>query len=161
MTINLSANCIGNVASPIVLVVEDHEDTRTMLKVLLEMRGYRVLEADNGLTAIELAESRRPNLILMDARLPLLDGLSVTRRIRKTPSLRHTPIIAITGNATAAFGEEMIAAGCEFCVVKPIDFDRFEELIDGLLQREAAIALPPRYALMLRSHGVLVEWHRL
>jgi len=161
MSINLSANCIGSIASTTVLIVEDHEDTRTMLKVLLEMRGYRVLEADNGVTAIELAESRRPNLILMDARLPLLDGLSVTCRIRKTSFLRHTPIIAITGNATAAFGEEMIAAGCDVCMVKPIDFDRLDELMDGFLMRETAAIAPPRYALMLRSPGVLVEWHGL
>jgi PleD family two-component response regulator len=75
---DLGTDWTGLHNGPVVLIVEDHEDTRAMLKVYLEMGGCRVLEADNGATAVELAETARPDIVLMDARLPVLDGLSAS-----------------------------------------------------------------------------------
>ena len=75
------------VLQPIILVVEDHDDTREMLHMLLEMWGCRVVEACNGLEAVEAASRERPQFILMDSRLPFIDGLEATRRIRETGHL--------------------------------------------------------------------------
>jgi CheY-like chemotaxis protein len=143
---------------PVVLVVEDHEDTRAMLKVYLEMSGCRVLEADNGATAVELAETARPDIVLMDARLPVLDGLSATLRIRSNSPLDHIPIIALTGNAAPQFKTQMIAAGCDYCLIKPLDFAQLTDLIGSLWLQRAAINLPAKYPLMLRRPGPIVGW---
>jgi CheY-like chemotaxis protein len=112
---DLGTDWTGLHNGPVVLIVEDHEDTRAMLKVYLEMGGCRVLEADNGATAVELAETARPDIVLMDARLPVLDGLSAALRIRSNSSLDHIPIIAVTGNAAPQF--EI----CDYCLIKPLD----------------------------------------
>ena len=77
----------------LVLVAEDHEDTRCFLRTLLEMRGFEVAEARDGKEAIEVAERERPDLILMDASMPRLDGFSATRRLRESPTLGRLPII--------------------------------------------------------------------
>src|SRR3954462_10501500 len=82
-----------------VLVVEDHEDTRFMLRVILEQKGYRVVEAGDGMEAIGLAECEHPGLVLMDLTLPMLDGLSAIRHLRCQESLRLLPIVAISGHA--------------------------------------------------------------
>src|SRR5215216_6512274 len=80
-------------AKPLVLVVEDHDDTRLLLVYLLEMKDCRVIVAVDGEAAVRVAEHERPDLILMDASLPRLDGLAATRRIRETPALRDVPIV--------------------------------------------------------------------
>ncbi|MDQ3755952.1 MAG: response regulator [Acidobacteriota bacterium] len=120
---------------PTVLVVEDFEDNRFMMRRLLEMSGYRVVEAVNGQEAIEAAQREHPDLILMDLSLPLLDGLSATRRIRAQPNLRQVPIIAVSAHDTTDFHAEALAAGCNEYVTKPIDFDELEELLKRLLTR--------------------------
>jgi two-component system cell cycle response regulator DivK len=114
-----------------VMVVEDFEDNRYMMRRLLEMCGYEVLEAVNGEEAVEMALKERPGLILMDLSLPLLDGLAATRRIREHWELRGVPIIAVSAHDTADFHADALAAGCNDYVTKPIDFDQLE----GLLQR--------------------------
>jgi len=116
---------------PTVMVVEDFEDNRFMMRRLLEMSGYRVLEAVNGEEAVASAERERPDLILMDLSLPLLDGLSATRQIRALEGLGQIPIIAISAHDTTDFHADALAAGCNEYVTKPIDFDQ----LDGLLQR--------------------------
>src|SRR5437660_12054509 len=78
---------------PTILLVEDFDDTRLMMKLWLGKNGYRVIEAENGREAIELAESERPDLIIMDLMMPGMDGLDATRRIREHASLRETPIV--------------------------------------------------------------------
>ena len=88
---------------PTVMVVEDFEDNRFMMRRLLEMSGYQVLEAVNGEEAVELAKRERPSLILMDLSLPLLDGLAATRRIRQEAELRDVPIVAVSAHDTADF----------------------------------------------------------
>jgi two-component system, cell cycle response regulator DivK len=118
-----------------VLVVEDFEDNRFMMRRLLEMSGYRVLEAINGEEAVEMAERERPGLILMDLSLPLLDGLAATRRIRQCEELRDVPIVAVSAHDTADFHADALAAGCNDYVTKPIDFDQLEALLRRLLPK--------------------------
>jgi CheY-like chemotaxis protein len=122
---------------PTVMVVEDFEDNRFMMRRLLEMSGYRVLEAVNGEEAVELARRERPGLILMDLSLPQLDGLAATRRIRQYPELRDVPIVAVSAHDTADFHADALAAGCNDYVTKPIDFDQLEALLNHLLPKSS------------------------
>jgi two-component system sensor histidine kinase TorS len=119
-----------------VLLVEDTEDNRFMMRRLLEMTGYRVVEAMNGEEAVKLAAAESPSLILMDLSLPVIDGLAATRLIRKLPDLESTPIIAVSAHDTSDFQSEAIEAGCDTYVTKPIDFNELEELIAKLLQKQ-------------------------
>jgi CheY-like chemotaxis protein len=112
-----------------VLLVEDTEDNRFMMKRLLEMSGYRVVEATNGEEAVRVAEAECPGLILMDLSLPMIDGLAATRLIRKLPRCRNTPIIAVSAHDTSDFQAEALEAGCNSYITKPIDFNELEELI--------------------------------
>ena len=121
---------------PTVMVVEDFEDNRFMMRRLLEMSGYRVLEAVNGEEAVELACRERPQLILMDLSLPQLDGLAATRRIRQYPDMRDVPIVAVSAHDTADFHADALAAGCNDYVTKPIDFDQLEALLTRLLPKK-------------------------
>jgi len=122
-------------APPTVMVVEDFEDNRFMMRRLLEMSGYRVLEAVNGEEAVELAHKERPQLILMDLSLPQLDGLAATRRIRQYPDMKDVPIVAVSAHDTADFHADALAAGCNDYVTKPIDFDQLEALLSRLLPK--------------------------
>jgi two-component system cell cycle response regulator DivK len=117
-----------------VLLVEDTEDNRFMMRRLLEMSGYNVIEARNGEEAVRVAHANRPQLILMDLSLPLIDGLAATRLIRRLPGSKQTPIIAVSAHDTADFHSEALAAGCDGYVTKPIDFNELEELITQLLR---------------------------
>ena len=116
-----------------VLLVEDTEDNRFMMRRLLEMSGYRVVEATNGEEAVRLAKSERPDLILMDLSLPVIDGLAATRAIRKLNGLSKTPIIAVSAHDTSDFQSDALAAGCDSYITKPIDFSQLEQLIARLL----------------------------
>jgi CheY-like chemotaxis protein len=120
---------------PTVLLVEDTEDNRFMMRRLLEMTGYRVVEAMNGEEAVKLAKKESPNLILMDLSLPVIDGLAATRLIRKLPDLESTPIIAVSAHDTSDFQSEAIEAGCNTYVTKPIDYGELEVLIAKLLKK--------------------------
>lgn len=112
-----------------VLLVEDTEDNRFMMRRLLEMTGYLVVEARNGEEAVKLAEETKPALILMDLSLPVLDGLAATRLIRKLPNLTKTPIIAVSAHDTSDFQSIALEAGCNAYITKPIDFSELERLI--------------------------------
>ena len=118
-----------------VLLVEDTEDNRFMMRRLLEMAGYQVVEAMNGEEAVKLAKSEAPHLILMDLSLPVIDGLAATRLIRKLPQCESTPIIAVSAHDTSDFQSEAIEAGCNSYVTKPIDFNDLEDLIAKLLRQ--------------------------
>jgi two-component system cell cycle response regulator DivK len=117
-----------------VLLVEDTEDNRFMMRRLLEMAGYHVIEAMNGEEAVKLAKTGSPRLILMDLSLPVIDGLAATRLIRKLPQLESVPIIAVSAHDTSDFQSEAIEAGCNSYVTKPIDFNELEILISQLLE---------------------------
>jgi len=120
---------------PTVLLVEDTEDNRFMMRRLLEMAGYRVVEAMNGEEAVKFAKAESPHLILMDLSLPVIDGLAATRLIRKLPDCESVPIIAVSAHDTSDFQSEAIQAGCNSYVTKPIDFNELEELIGQLLKK--------------------------
>ena len=117
-----------------VLLVEDTEDNRMMMRKLLEMSGYNVAEATNGEEAVNAALEERPNVILMYLSLPLTDGLAATRRIRSLPGLRSVPIIAVSAHDTADFHADALAAGCNAYITKPINYPELEEIIDRLLR---------------------------
>ncbi|HVF87254.1 MAG TPA: response regulator [Pyrinomonadaceae bacterium] len=114
----------------LVLVVEDHDDTRFMLGMLLKMRGFEVVEAGDGEEAIRVAERERPGLILMDATLPHLDGLAATRQIRQLASLEGVPIIFLSGYAEPAFCAVAFEAGCDEYLNKPVDFDQLDDVLE-------------------------------
>ncbi len=118
-----------------VLLVEDTEDNRFMMRRLLEMSGYRVVEATNGEEAVRAARGESPRLILMDLSLPVIDGLAATRLIRKLPAFQTTPIIAVSAHDTSDFQMEAIEAGCNSYITKPIDFNELEVLIAQLLRK--------------------------
>ncbi|MEP6919866.1 MAG: response regulator [bacterium] len=116
-----------------VLVVEDADDARHLMRLGLEELGYVVLEADNGVSAVEIALRERPNIILMDLSLPIMDGLEATMKIRSDEHMRDTQIIAVTAHQEADFREGAKASGFDAYVTKPIDFEWLSELIKGLL----------------------------
>ena len=100
-----------------ILVVEDQEDNRQIIRDLLSATEYEIVEAETGEAALAAIAIQRPDLILMDIQMPVMDGYEVTRRIKADPSLRSIPIIAVT--AYALSGEEARAAGCDEYVPKP------------------------------------------
>jgi two-component system, cell cycle response regulator DivK len=102
-----------------ILVVEDQEDNRQILRDLLSNTGYEMVEAENGEEALSVAAAERPDLILMDIQLPILDGYEATRRIKADPALKAIPVIAITSYALSGDEEKARAAGCDDYVTKP------------------------------------------
>ena len=102
-----------------VLVIEDQEDNRRILRDLLTSAGYEMIEAVTGEEGVTLAEARRPDLILMDIQLPGLDGYEATRRIKANPALQAIPIIAVTSYALSGDDAKAFAAGCDAYVTKP------------------------------------------
>lgn len=114
---------------PTVLVVEDHDDTRKMLHIVLETWGCRVVEACNGLEAVEAASRERPQFILMDSRLPFMDGLEATRRIRKNRLQDQIKILALNGSGSPLYHADALAAGCDDTIEKPFDLDRLRKYL--------------------------------
>ena len=102
-----------------ILVVEDQEDLRGVLRTLLTGSGYAMLEAVDGETGVARAKSDRPDLILMDIQMPVLDGYEATRRIKADPDLAATPVIAVSSFAMKGDEEKAGAAGCDHYVTKP------------------------------------------
>lgn len=120
---------------PLILVVDDDDDCRLLMRTLLEMSDYRVVEASNGLDAVEIAKVQRPDLILMDLTLPFLNGLSATIRIREHTELGEMPIVALSGHSTSDFFSFALSAGCNEYLVKPINFDRLNDVLNRLLPK--------------------------
>jgi two-component system cell cycle response regulator DivK len=116
-----------------ILVVEDYEDTSLAMRLALERKGYHIFEASDGEQAVSTAESVRPDVILMDLNLPVLDGFGAAERIRANPELKETVIIAVTAHHEADLRARAVAAGCNAFVTKPIDFDWLGDLIKNLL----------------------------
>jgi len=116
-----------------ILVVEDYEDTSLTMRLALEDLGYRILEASDGEQAVRVALEERPDIILMDLSLPVLDGLDATRRIREHSETADTVIIAVTAHIEPDYRTKALAAGCNAYVTKPIDFDWLNDLIGNLL----------------------------
>ena len=102
-----------------VLIVEDHEDNRAILRDLLTNAGYDLIEATNGEEGVALAESMRPDLIIMDVQLPVIDGYEATRRIKSNAELKAIPVIAVTSYALSGEEARAEAVGCDAYVAKP------------------------------------------
>ena len=102
-----------------ILVIEDHEDNRRIVRDLLTPSGYELIEAVTGEDGVAMAETHRPDLILMDIQLPGLDGYEATRRIKANPALRQIPIIAVTSYALSGDDVKAREAGCDAYVTKP------------------------------------------
>jgi len=102
-----------------ILVIEDQEDNRRIVRDLLTSVGYNLIEAVTGEQGVTLAETQRPDLILMDIQLPGLDGYEATRRIKANPALRHIPIIVVTSYALSGDEAKAREAGCDGYVAKP------------------------------------------
>ena len=114
-----------------VLVVDDFDDTRLLLRTWLERRGFRVVEAENGLQAIDQTETESPDLIIMDMQMPGLDGLSATRRIRKSHD--SVPILAVSAYGADQYREQALAAGCNEYVSTPFEPATLEGIIQSLV----------------------------
>ena len=102
-----------------ILIVEDQEDNRRIVRDLLAATGYELIEAADGEAGLALAQKERPDLILMDIQLPGVDGYEVTRRIKADPKLKHIPIIAVTSYALSGDDQKAFEAGCDAYVAKP------------------------------------------
>ncbi len=118
-----------------VLYVEDNHDNMMLVKRALEARGYRLLEAINGLKGLEVAERENVDLILLDINLPDIDGYEVARRLRSSSkiALTHIPIIAITANALKGDAEKALEAGCDVYMSKPINIRELWARVEAFL----------------------------
>ena len=117
-----------------ILLVEDNEMNRDMLSRRLERRGYEVVIAVDGQQGVELAQSARPDLILMDMSLPVIDGWEATRQLKAREAMRSTPIIALTAHAMSGDREKALEAGCDDYDTKPIELTRLLGKIEALLE---------------------------
>ena len=116
-----------------ILYVEDNDDNVFMLKPRLERRGYEVIIANDGEQGIAAAVEERPDLILMDLSLPVMDGWEATRRLKKTPETQSIPIIALSAHAMTGDREKALEAGCDEYETKPVELHRLVEKIEGFL----------------------------
>ena len=121
---------------PTILVAEDSPDSREMMQILLQMKGYKVVAADNGVHALEVATKKKPDAVLLDLQLPVMDGLDVTRNLRSHPRLKRVPIIILTGHDPNRYRQAAIDAGCDEYLLKPINFDALQTVLDRLVPRE-------------------------
>ena len=119
--------------SKCILVVEDQEDLRGVLRDLLTGSGYTVIEAGDGEAGVAKAKSERPDLILMDIQMPVIDGYEATRRIKLDPALKPIPIVAVSSFAMKGDEEKARAAGCDHYVTKPYSPIQVLRLIRGFL----------------------------
>lgn len=117
-----------------ILYIEDSPSNRLLVKRVLVVEGYEVLEAEDGIQGIELARHERPDLILMDMNLPDVDGYEMTRRIRDSADLAGIPVVAVTANVMHGDREKTLEAGCVGYIPKPIDVDALPDQIARFLE---------------------------
>jgi len=120
-----------------ILYIEDNFENRVLVRRVLEASGYQVLEAEDGLTGMAVAEEYRPDLILMDINLPEVDGYEITTRLKQMPGLAHIPVIALTANVMRGDREKSLAAGCDGYIQKPIDVDALPDQIAAFLKQRS------------------------
>jgi two-component system, cell cycle response regulator DivK len=121
-----------------VLLVEDNEMNRDMLSRRLRRRGFEVLIAADGEEGVSMAAAEKPDLVLMDMSLPILDGWEATRRLKTTPDTERIPVIGLTAHAMATDREKCLEAGCDDYDTKPVELGRLLEKIERLLGSGAA-----------------------
>lgn len=119
----------------LLLLVEDHADNREMLARRLTRRGFEVALAENGAEALAAIAARRPDLVLMDLSMPVMDGWEATRRLRVDPATAGLPILALSAHAAAADRDSALAAGCDDFDTKPVELERLLGKIAVLLAR--------------------------
>jgi CheY-like chemotaxis protein len=117
-----------------ILIVDDFDDTRLLLRTWLQKKGFRVVEAENGNYAIAAAQSNRPDLIIMDVEMPELDGLSATRKIRQLTDFGAVPIVAVSAYGADQYRAHALAAGCNEYVSTPFEPEELERLIRDLIK---------------------------
>ncbi|HEV2799530.1 MAG TPA: response regulator [Pyrinomonadaceae bacterium] len=132
-----SQSAHGRRRAPRVLVTDDDDDTRSLFSTILQINGCVVLEAADGEEAVRLAESSRPDLILMDGSLPHLDGLAATRRIRQLVHIGRVPIIFVSGHAEPDFRARAREAGCDDFLVKPFGLAELGGVLEKYLGHDA------------------------
>ena len=120
-------------SSHLILHVEDNPGNRLLIKRLLLSGGYRLLEAENARQALDLLQANKPDLILMDINMPVVDGYTLTNQIRKIPGLETLPIVAITANVMRGDRERVLKAGCDGYIEKPINVDTFLDQVAGYI----------------------------
>ena len=116
-----------------VLIVEDHEDIRNMMTVYLKSFGYEIVEATDGYEAVETAIAEKPDLILMDIAMPILDGIGATEAIRSHAELANIPIVALSAYGDF-YKEKAFEVGCNDVIQKPLDFDRLEPIVQRYMR---------------------------
>jgi CheY-like chemotaxis protein len=121
-----------------VLVVEDNERNRKLVRTILKFRGFDVIECDDGAPSLELARQHKPALVLMDIQLPTMDGITALQRLRADPETNEIPVIAVTASVTPGERERVVSAGFNAYVGKPIDIDEFAAIVDKFAPREAS-----------------------
>ena len=121
-------------SGPKILYIEDNLENRVLVKRVLEVEGYVVLEADDGPSGMRIAKQERPDLILMDINLPEIDGYEMTARLRQVPSLVGVPIVALTAYVLKGDRERSLEAGCDGYIQKPVDVDLLPTQIAAFLR---------------------------
>lgn len=129
----------NNANQRLILIVEDHADTRELLKIVMHSFGYETIEATDGEEAVALAERLTPDLILMDTGLPQLDGVTATKRIRDLEAVRQVKIVFMSGHAFPEEREKALAAGGDEYFVKPINFGELELALKRILALPTSI----------------------
>lgn len=122
----------------IILYIEDNFENRLLVRRILEAEGYRVVEAEDGPRGLALAQSMRPDLILVDLHLPDIDGYELVRRFKQMPHLQGVPIVALTADVIRGARERALATGCDGYIPKPIDVDALPAQIASFLKTEEA-----------------------
>ena len=126
---------------PVILIVDDDDDSRLMLKLLLELWKYQVIEANDGIEAIKITKIIRPNLILMDVRLPNLDGFDATHQIRNSAEIEKLPIVFLSASADAPSKQKGFDVGGNEYLTKPLDFEELENTLGKYLRRTQEISV--------------------
>jgi len=117
-----------------VLIAEDYDDVRRMMKIMLELYGYETLEASDGYEAVEKAAKFKPDVVLMDISMPVLDGLNATRAIRQFDEGANIPILAVTAYGDF-YKEKAIDAGCTDVIPKPLHFEQLQPIIERYISQ--------------------------
>ena len=121
---------------PVILVVEDNERNRKLVRTILEFRGYEVVECDDGAPSLALAKAHRPALVLMDIQLPTMSGIEALARLRADPETSSIPVVAVTASVTPSERDRVASSGFNGYIAKPIDVASFGAMIDKLLGKQ-------------------------
>jgi len=122
-------------ANELILVVEDHEQSRKLVRDVLKFKGYEIIEAETGEDGVRLAQERRPSLVLMDIRLPGIDGIHALGRLRGAADTRNIPVLAMTASLMTEHRQKIMDAGFDAFQSKPIDVKEFVAAVEQLLDR--------------------------